>query len=143
MAFYLVINFIDWPFIFAPYSIPGCVLAAKAHFLQRRGQKVWAERKKRIKIMVIQYKTDQEINDIFTGGIPNHLITLLSVPISYTAPSTTYKYRKASNKPLHLYMHHRIKSSLDKQANCDSLKGLGHQMDWAFVDPSIDRSRPK
>jgi hypothetical protein len=55
MAFYLVIYFIDWPFIFAPYSIPGCVLAAKAHFLQRRGQKIWAERRKKgIKSMVIQ-----------------------------------------------------------------------------------------
>ncbi len=110
MAFYLVIYFIDCPFIFAPYSIPGCVMAAKAHFLQRRGQKIWAKRKKGIKIMVIQFiqsipvtaqneetrtETDQEINDIFTGGIPNHIITLLSDTISYTAPYHNLQVRPA------------------------------------------------
>jgi hypothetical protein len=57
IAFYLVIYFIDWPFIFAPDSIPSCVLAAKAYFLQRRGQKIWAERKKGLKLW--SYNTRQ------------------------------------------------------------------------------------
>jgi hypothetical protein len=33
--------------VFLHRSIPGIVIAAEAHFLQRRGQKFWAESRKK------------------------------------------------------------------------------------------------
>jgi hypothetical protein len=43
----LDIYFTDCIWSFLHRSIPGIVIAAEAHFLQRRGQKFWAKNKKK------------------------------------------------------------------------------------------------